>query len=105
MGTFQYFTPQELQEFLRTVRSQASPAVVAFSETLNIRLTSATEAQPRGDIGYSHPYNEVLRQNGFFLYQHHLESVDGKTPLFNQLVLTATTVPIRQTAAAAVTVP
>ena len=103
VGTFQYFTPPELQEFMQTVRQQSSPAAIALSESVNMRLTSATEAQPRGDIGYSHPYMEIFRRERYFLFQHHLESIDGKTPFFNQLVLTATTVPVRQPAA--VTVP
>ena len=94
IGTLQYFTPQEFQELLRAVREKIRPGAIALSETVNIRLTSAAASVPRGDLGYSHPYPEILRQERYQLFQYAMEPVDASSSTANQLMLTATTQPV-----------
>ena len=95
VGTLQYFTPEELRELLQAVKETARPGALAISETVSIRLMSATRSTPRGDINYSHPYSELFRQERYHLFQHKIIPVDGAVPHHNQVILTASTGPVR----------
>lgn len=99
VGTFQYFTPAELEEFLLAVREGGRPAVVALSEPVNIALTSAVRSEFRGDIGYSHPYPYLFQKFNYQLFQSALVPVDPRIACYNEVILVAANSPVGRTLA------
>lgn len=97
VGTLQYFTPAELEEFLRVVRDQVRPAAIALSESVNIQLMSAVRSEPRGDIGYSHPYPHLFQKLNYQLFRSIIVPVDPQTLQYNEVILVATNIPVRTT--------
>ncbi len=96
VGTLQYFTPQELDEFLEAAWSRIRPAAIALSEPVNIALTSAVRSEPRGDIGYSHPYPYLFQKFNYQMFQSAVVPVDPRTPRYNEVILVATNTPLRR---------
>lgn len=94
VGTLQYFTPEEMEEFVRAVKELAHPGAIAISETVSVRMTSAVHSTPRGDINYNHPYPDLFRRERYHLFRHTILPVDEAFPTHTQIVLTATTAPI-----------
>jgi SAM-dependent methyltransferase len=86
-GTFEYFTPQELDEVLRLVAALPRPAAVAIADTVAMDLRTDLESRPRGELAYSHHYPYRLRQAGFAIVSETLTPVDPARPEYAQVAV------------------
>jgi len=69
VGTLEYFTQPELEEFFSQVKENHSNAAIALVEPISFDISLNKNSMPRGLYMFSHNYPFLLEKSGFRMYK------------------------------------
>ncbi len=88
VGTLQYFTPSELQDFFRLMATGNNTTRLVFAEVTNLDLARETESRPRKRTAFSHHYEHLMNGTGLTLTKKVLEDVGSGSQPYVRLTAT-----------------
>ena len=90
IGTFEYFTEEELRELFDLLKSKFKYVAIAIHEPINLDLNSELSSKPRGNIAYSHNYPYLVEHSGYTIFKKDVQPINPNIPFYNTVIMVST---------------